>query len=53
MIAETEVTPDELTPCRSEGVLAGIALQRAFEHAAFVATGGERRRHSPAVGASR
>src|SRR5437867_7096554 len=35
-----EVTPDELGPYRSEGVLAGIAFQRALEHAAFVAAGG-------------
>jgi len=35
-----EVTPDELAPWRSEGVLAGIGLQRALEHAAFVAAGG-------------
>src|SRR5438046_466678 len=35
-----EVTPDDLAPHRSEGVLAGIAFQTALEHAAFVAGGG-------------
>src|SRR2546427_4815343 len=35
-----EVTPDDLAPYRTEGVLAGIAFQRALEHAAFVAGGG-------------
>src|SRR5256712_420527 len=35
-----EVTPDDLAPHRTEGVLAGIALQTALEHAAFVAGGG-------------
>ena len=35
-----EVTPDDLAPHRTEGVLAGIAFQTALEHAAFVAGGG-------------
>jgi uncharacterized FAD-dependent dehydrogenase len=35
-----EVTPDDLTPHRTEGVLAGIAFQRALEQAAFAAGGG-------------
>src|SRR5205823_47305 len=35
-----EVTPDDLAPHRTEGVLAGIAFQAALEHAAFVAGGG-------------
>src|SRR5437870_951042 len=30
-----EVTPDDLAPHRTEGVLAGIAFQTALEHAAF------------------
>src|SRR2546430_425389 len=30
-----EVTPDDLAPYRTEGVLAGIAFQQALEHAAF------------------
>src|SRR5207245_1846381 len=34
-----EVTPDDLAPHRSEGVLAGIAFQTALERAAFVAGG--------------
>jgi uncharacterized FAD-dependent dehydrogenase len=35
-----EVAPQDLAPYRTEGVLAGIAFQRALEHAAFVAGGG-------------
>src|SRR5438093_10058680 len=35
-----EVTPDDLAPYRIEGVLAGIAFQRALEHAEFAAGGG-------------
>src|SRR5213083_420015 len=35
-----EVTPDDLAPHRTEGVLAGIAFQTALEHAAYVAGGG-------------
>ena len=35
-----EVTPDDLAPYRTEGVLAGIAFQQALEHAAFAAGGG-------------
>jgi uncharacterized FAD-dependent dehydrogenase len=35
-----EVTPEDLSPYRTDGVLAGIAFQRALEHAAFVAGGG-------------
>src|SRR3989442_1130562 len=35
-----EVTPDDLAPHRTEGVLAGIAFQTGLEHAAFVAGGG-------------
>src|SRR2546427_330367 len=35
-----EVTPDDLAPHRTEGVLAGIAFQTALEHGAFVAGGG-------------
>jgi uncharacterized FAD-dependent dehydrogenase len=35
-----EVTPDDLAPYRGEGALAGLAFQRALEHAAFVAGGG-------------
>jgi len=34
-----EVRPDDLAPYRTEGMLAGIAFQRALEHAAFVAGG--------------
>src|SRR5207248_3911773 len=34
-----EVTPDDLAPHRDADVLAGIAFQRALEHAAFVAGG--------------
>ena len=35
-----EVTPEDLAPYAGDGVLAGIAFQRALEHAAFVAGGG-------------
>ena len=35
-----QVTPDDLAPHRTEGVLAGIIFQRTLEHAAFVAGGG-------------
>ncbi len=35
-----QVTPEDLAAYRDEGVLAGVAFQRALEHAAFVAGGG-------------
>src|SRR6185369_16068756 len=35
-----QVTPDDLAPHRTEGVLAGIVFQRVIEQAAFVAGGG-------------
>ena len=35
-----EVTPDDLAPYRTDGVLAGMAFQQGLEHAAFDAGGG-------------